>query len=764
MKPTDVSRIRSCAPDKFVRAEVGAYVTRGMAQHIMSQDAERLKGNITVRDEYRSGDLYSDVNSYFISINTWACLIEDLFDIDAAKQLVSNIWHHGLFAVIKEANQLADTLKPTGEFWELGITFVGVEYQPLYWGSLLNRRITDPTGLLQALVFLRRFGCKWTRSIPDIGGLNKFLTVNTNCRDWGFQMRSAANCQAHFNSPIFTDERMPFIIPDRCHVLPYDVRWDIAHAYGTRYASRMSTPIIPDRPLSRYWLRELRETAHELLGHIPLVDMSLGVWNANVIDVLQFGYFSSGVTAEGCHTIAEKVCKMAQSVPFYKDPLYPLVGGGNDILCAGVNHLRRTQYDTDPLTGDLLYTSTKPGKPLKSVYSEIKGVPKDHESLRIIAEEFALNGFLGQAVAGYMEDRLRSNKKVWKIIERRYTRKDQTNNQGAAVQGSSFGALATIDLSSASDSISRELLRLIDPEGAYLTMMSVASTSCKVGSRLYDEHMAFTSGTGLTSINESIVFLIVCYTCEKVFYRWTHQRCRSSWIYNDDLVVDTRIYDMVCDVLHECGFIVNGGKSFGAGTLYRESCGIESYGGYHFSHVYWSRKGYDIQGSAADGLAGLIQLQHRLYSTSPKASKFITDVVMDICPDMTISQAGTDCSDLWGTWEYSPYLITPPSAVIVEKDGVREFSDAPISPDVLDKVTRVGHATPISDYSKGSYEKGMSDEDKANLAMYQYAEWLQHTPPMEKVPYIASEIEVIPDGHDRKALIMRPKTVWVITS
>jgi len=190
-------------------------------------------------------------------------------------------------------------------------------------------------------------------------------------------------------------------------------------------------------------------------------------------------------------------------------------------------------------------------------------VPKNAKTDRLICYEPHINTRLQRSVGVYIRERL-CRKAGLNLT-------DQTMNQDLAWAGSVFGTFATLDLSMASDTLSRELVRELLPESWYVLLDSLRSRSTLWSdSSSVDYNAKFSSmGNGFTFELETLVFwALACAASVSGF-------CVA---YGDDLVVHSHDYHSVVAALSGAGFIVNDEKSFSTG-LFRESCGEDYYAG-----------------------------------------------------------------------------------------------------------------------------------------------------------------------------------------
>jgi len=221
--------------------------------------------------------------------------------------------------------------------------------------------------------------------------------------------------------------------------------------------------------------------------------------------------------------------------------------------------------------------------------SKLQYVPKSRDISRTICTEPSLNMFFQQGVRDVLERQLR----------RRYGIDLQTQpakNQALACIGSRNGAYGTIDLSSASDTISIGLLKEICPPEVFRRLMSLRSPTVKLPSgEIIQLHMVSSMGNAFTFPLQTILFSsIVVGVYEalniKVEYPYDSKivgehRLGNFAVFGDDIIVRREAYNLVIDLLRRCGFEVNSTKSFNEGP-FRESCGKDYFQGYNVRGVY----------------------------------------------------------------------------------------------------------------------------------------------------------------------------------
>lgn len=186
-------------------------------------------------------------------------------------------------------------------------------------------------------------------------------------------------------------------------------------------------------------------------------------------------------------------------------------------------------------------------------------VPKDAKTDRCIAAEPTMNTFLQQAVGRDLRRRL---KRFGVDLD------NQSTNQRMAFEALADD-LATLDLSAASDTIAKQVVwSLLPPAWADL-LDSLRSKWTRVnGKWVYLEKFS-SMGNSFTFELESLIFwAIASASCEEVGADGL-----KVGIYGDDIIVPQSVDALLRENLTLLGFTVNADKSFGAGSVFFESCG-----------------------------------------------------------------------------------------------------------------------------------------------------------------------------------------------
>lgn len=189
-------------------------------------------------------------------------------------------------------------------------------------------------------------------------------------------------------------------------------------------------------------------------------------------------------------------------------------------------------------------------------------VPKKSDIDRCACKEPDVNMFLQKGVGNHIRRRL---------LRFGQNLNDQSVNRAFARQGSITGELATIDLSSASDTICSVVVEALLPSDWFCYLNCIRSQQVIVDGETVRTSMFSSMGNGFTFELESLIFWALMKTTA-----YFGGYGGSISVYGDDIIVPISGYDDFLWVLKSFGFLPNESKSFGSGP-FRESCG----GHYH---------------------------------------------------------------------------------------------------------------------------------------------------------------------------------------
>lgn len=235
---------------------------------------------------------------------------------------------------------------------------------------------------------------------------------------------------------------------------------------------------------------------------------------------------------------------------------------------------------------------------VSSRIARLRFVPKNLKVARSICMEPNLLMYFQQACMARVLELIRGS-----LLSNFIDVKDQSRNRELALAGSYTGEVDTLDLSSASDSVSLKLIRRIFPASWRIMMEVTRSHSAFLPNGLTHRLEKFAPmGSALCFPTQCIIFASVCiyaaclhtYELEKpscefldwlpanlirvvsLFQRTVEYR-KSGYqplaVYGDDICVDQKLTPIVTSILSRLAFVVNEGKSFVGSQSFRESCG-----------------------------------------------------------------------------------------------------------------------------------------------------------------------------------------------
>jgi hypothetical protein len=215
-------------------------------------------------------------------------------------------------------------------------------------------------------------------------------------------------------------------------------------------------------------------------------------------------------------------------------------------------------------------------------HNDVLFVPKTTLTRRSIAVEPLLNNWIQSAIDTVMRGRL-------KAVGNDLT--DQNRNQQMAWEGSfdEEDGFCTIDLSSASDSISTNLVREVLPHDWFYLLDRLRSKNFRYNGVIHHYEKFCSMGNGFCFPLQTLLFLAVCSAVEA-------GRIGSDFrVYGDDIIVRKSVFPAVTDLLNRCGFTLNMKKTFSSG-VFRESCGGD----------YW--QGVDVRPAECGSLGSLQEI------------------------------------------------------------------------------------------------------------------------------------------------------------
>jgi hypothetical protein len=243
-----------------------------------------------------------------------------------------------------------------------------------------------------------------------------------------------------------------------------------------------------------------------------------------------------------------------------------------------LDHLRKVIED-DPhwLAGICKNDVDGPVTLLDSVFrvvewNRVTTVPKDATKDRTIAAEPTGNVFLQLGVGSVLRSKLKKRAGI--------DLDSQEANRNAALEGSRTGALVTVDLKSASDTVSRQLVLQLLPWDWFELLDQLRCREGKVGNELLTYEKFSSMGNGYTFELETLIFYSLAWACAQL-----DDPEGTTLVYGDDIVTTPKAYPRLLEVLSWCGFSVNTEKTHAVG-YFRESCGGHYWGGLDVTPIY----------------------------------------------------------------------------------------------------------------------------------------------------------------------------------
>ncbi len=210
------------------------------------------------------------------------------------------------------------------------------------------------------------------------------------------------------------------------------------------------------------------------------------------------------------------------------------------------------------------------------VGNKVSTVPKNAKTDRVTAAEPDMNMFLQKGLGSVIRR---------KLLRAGIDLNTQRKNQMLARKGSLYGNLATIDFSSASDTISNEVVELLLPEDWLTALKQCRSPVGVLADGTLIQYAKFSSmGNGYTFELESLIFWgLARAVCDMLTAK--HQRRGIVMVYGDDLIVNAVFQEPLKWAFSRAGFTLNEKKSFFSGP-FRESCGKHYFRGVDVSPFY----------------------------------------------------------------------------------------------------------------------------------------------------------------------------------
>lgn len=198
--------------------------------------------------------------------------------------------------------------------------------------------------------------------------------------------------------------------------------------------------------------------------------------------------------------------------------------------------------------------------------------PKTALTDRSIAVEPALNMFYQLGLGAELRKRLRRNAN-WDLGTAQ-----EKHRQLACFASEHPASYCTLDLSNASDTVCKSLVRLLLPQRWHQQLSWLRSPKTLIDGKWCLLEKFSSMGNGYTFELETIIFAALCTAVMRVMQR-TETLGRGVYVYGDDIIVPDATHREVIACLRFFGFALNEEKSFVGPVPFRESCGGDYFDG-----------------------------------------------------------------------------------------------------------------------------------------------------------------------------------------
>lgn len=195
-------------------------------------------------------------------------------------------------------------------------------------------------------------------------------------------------------------------------------------------------------------------------------------------------------------------------------------------------------------------------------------VPKNAKTDRGIAIEPSINIFYQLAYGQSIRRRLQKST-GWNL--------DLAADIHKNIVSQRWSSIATVDLSSASDTVCKELVRLLMPPAWFEALSELRSPMTFIDGKWVLLEKFSSMGNGYTFELETLIFAaLVCTLCRREGRLGLLGT--DVFVFGDDIIIEKDLARGVIAMLRFFGFIPNQKKTFSDGP-FRESCGMDTFNG-----------------------------------------------------------------------------------------------------------------------------------------------------------------------------------------
>lgn len=224
--------------------------------------------------------------------------------------------------------------------------------------------------------------------------------------------------------------------------------------------------------------------------------------------------------------------------------------------------------------------------------ARLLAVPKTFKGPRLIASEPTAHQFLQQGLMKWIRENLTFPLRLSIDFL------SQVPSQVRAREASQTGALATVDLSAASDRLSCWVVeRALGSNPSLLEALHAVRTRCIVDATGVDPDLSLrlkkfaAQGSAVTFPIQTIIYTGCCYAAilydrgMKVTYKNICKIAREVRVFGDDIILPSSTVPTLTALLHYLELKVNESKTHSTGG-FREACGTDAWCGYDITPSY----------------------------------------------------------------------------------------------------------------------------------------------------------------------------------
>ena len=230
--------------------------------------------------------------------------------------------------------------------------------------------------------------------------------------------------------------------------------------------------------------------------------------------------------------------------------------------------------------------------------NEVITVPKNSKTDRVIAVEPGFNTWFQKSIGTMIRRRLKGQG---------IDLNSQERNQQLSELSSLDDSLCTVDFSSASDSISKTVVRTLIRDNRWLSIMEACRSKYgTLDKSLFKWNKFSAMGNGFTFELESLIFFATAFAvCEELGLS-----TESISVFGDDVIIPKEAFTLYSSFTEFLGFRVNKKKSFSS-SYFRESCGSHYFDGLDCKPIYLKKRVSNVE--AVFKLANSVRLLAHRY-------------------------------------------------------------------------------------------------------------------------------------------------------